>query len=275
METKQPSLIITNSNLRHLTGLTQKQRRSHLERKNWDALQNTKTVAVRPSVIDYLRENTTELLNHRMFYNPGWHTLILLISLLITGGIGMAFFSAFNALFHSTVIAGLLALPAAALLGVASAWFLSRKLFFALRRNLYSGKIQSFVNNLHPTPLGILLDEVDQFNRSVEELETRIQMTKQLKAAGHDTADVSWDRMLEVYRKTRESLVRALKTERVFRENPGMSPDTIDVAFHAFAAEEFDDQAREFTVLLDQAMEIGSRVQERIRSLSGSTNHTE
>ncbi len=222
---------------------------------------------IRPSEIEYLRENRDSLFDHRMFYKPIWHTLIIVLSMGIVMGVGGLVYIMFQAATGSSLMAGITAIIPALAAGIIGSRILAKGFIAKLRRSLYAGKVDAFINSLHATPLGILLDEVDRFNESAEELEKQVKVMAELQEAGHEIDSVPHEKMREIYSKTRDSLIRAMNTERIFRENKMSSMADIDVSFHTFATGEFDDQAHEYHELLERAMEIGPRIQERIREL--------
>ena len=261
------NLIIDSPTLHKTTGLSQKRTRSRIPRKNWYALIEKNNVVVRPSEIEYLRENRDALFDHRMFYKPIWHTLIIFLSMGIVMGVGGLVYLMFQAATGSQWMAGVTAIIPALAAGIIGSRILAKGFIAKLRRSLYAGKVDAFINSLHATPLGILLDEVDRFNESAEDLEKQVKVMAELQDAGHEIDSVSHKKMQDIYSKTRDSLIRAMNTERIFRENKMSSLADIDLNFHSFATGEFDDQAREYHELLQRAMEIGPRIQERIREL--------
>ena len=264
----EESLILQSKHIHELTGFNHKQQQSRVKTQKWGNLENSSPAIVRPSEIQYLKDHQDELINHRMFYKPIWHTLILLISLFCTVLIGGGSYFAVSQLTGSSAISSLVAMGAALVGGVFSFLIFGKGIFPAIRQKLYSDKIKKFTQNLRPTPLGILLDEVDQFNETAEDLEKKLNMVNNLESAGHDMEHVDLSEMLEIYGNTREDLVRALKTERVFRENPGRNLDDFPLSFQSFTTDKYDNRAQEFKTLLKRANEVGQRVQERMKDLA-------
>jgi hypothetical protein len=125
-----------------------------------------------------------------------------------------------------------------------------------------------YVNNLKPTLLGSLLDEVDRYNQTVQELASHIQVIEQLAKAGNPVSIKDKDKIISAFKNMRADLIRALKTEKIFRDNPNFNPEQFSIDFMPFKALEFDEQAKDYERLVNEAIEIGSRVQEEMKHLS-------
>lgn len=120
-----------------------------------------------------------------------------------------------------------------------------------------------------PEALTSLLDDVDKYHAVIK----AIDINDQLETAG--TAGVSLsDRTLviEALQLTREDLVRALKSERILRDNKELiatNPELFTNNLSALRAMQVSSQASEYGRMLNEALQIGLSVQEEMRKLQG------
>lgn len=129
-------------------------------------------------------------------------------------------------------------------------------------------KVDTCIEKLQSTRLGCLLDEVDNYNKAAQELVSYINVIDQLAEAGNPVSIKDRENTINIYKKMRENLIRALKTERIFRENPNVQPEQFSIDFMLFKTLEFDEQAKDCERLVNTALEIGHRVQEEMRNVS-------
>lgn len=130
--------------------------------------------------------------------------------------------------------------------------------------------IYMWLKTKHLVTLANLIDEIKKYNDAVR----AVEIIDRLAAAGNLEVN-STDRQdtVEALGVTRESLICALKTERIFRENK----DFIDRRYELFAniennlaalmAFEIGNQASEYGKLLNEALKIGTSVQKEVRKL--------
>ena len=115
-----------------------------------------------------------------------------------------------------------------------------------------------------------LLDEVEKYHEVLQALD----IIDRLTAAGNLQANlINRQDAIEALKITRESLVSALKTERILRENQ----EFIDRRYELFAniesnlaalmAMDVSDRATEYGRLLNEALEIGMSVHKEVRKL--------
>lgn len=115
-----------------------------------------------------------------------------------------------------------------------------------------------------------LLDEVEKYHEVIKALD----IIDRLTAAGNLQATlINRENAIEALTITRESLVCALKTERILRENQKF----IDRRYELFAniesnlaalmAVDVSDRATEYGRLLNEALEIGMSVHKEVRKL--------
>jgi hypothetical protein len=128
-----------------------------------------------------------------------------------------------------------------------------------------SGWIISYRHNAKAYPLKKqipevilrLFAEVDKCNRAI----TDIDVVDQLQDAGNAIKLESRESAIAALRMTRNDLVRALKTERILRENPQFHPERFDVDITAFEALQMSDRAKEYARTFDTTLQIAIDVQ--------------
>ncbi|NEP46854.1 MAG: hypothetical protein F6K35_49790 [Okeania sp. SIO2H7] len=118
--------------------------------------------------------------------------------------------------------------------------------------------------------LASLVDEIKKYNEAIR----AVEIIERLTAAGNLQVNLTNRQdTVEALTVTRESLICALKTERIFRENQ----DFIDRRYELFAniennltalmAFDIGNQASEYGQLLNEALKIGTSVQKEVRKL--------
>jgi len=125
----------------------------------------------------------------------------------------------------------------------------------------------SWLKETISVPLKNLLQDVKQFNLVVK----AININDQLEDAGNvGLAIQDRDRVLEALWLAREDLIRALKTERILRENQEFIANNsflFDNNISALTALQVNDQASEHGRLLNEALQIAINTQEELRHL--------
>lgn len=128
-----------------------------------------------------------------------------------------------------------------------SGWIISHR---------HSAKTDPFKSKI-PEVILRLFAEVDKCNRAIMD----IDVVDQLQDAGNLIKLESRESAIAALRMTRNDLVRALKTERILRENPQFHPDRFDVDVTAFEALQMGDRAREYARIFDTTLQIAIDVQ--------------
>ncbi len=135
-----------------------------------------------------------------------------------------------------------------------------------------------------PTALCCLLDEVDRYNAVIK----AIHINDQLEAAGTRETSLSdrvseaeplgsallpkadRQKVIEALTLTKEDLVRALRAERVLRENQSFlvgNPELLATNLRTLQTLQVNDRASEYGRLLNEALEIAVGVQEEMTKL--------
>ena len=126
-----------------------------------------------------------------------------------------------------------------------------------------------WLNETVSPPLRNLLEDVKQFNLMVK----AITINDQLEDAGNFSVAINdRDRVLEALWLTREDLTRALKTERILRDNKEFIANNavlFDNNISALTSLQVNDQASEHGRLLNEALQIAISTQEEMRRLQG------
>ncbi|MDF5737599.1 MULTISPECIES: hypothetical protein [unclassified Nostoc] len=118
-----------------------------------------------------------------------------------------------------------------------------------------------------PEGLTILLDEVDKYHDLIH----AIDINDQLAASGNVESSIhDRDQVTAALQLIREDLVRALKTERILRDNKKLLANNQELFVNNLAslqALQLSSQAGEYAQLLNQSLQIAIDVQAEIRKL--------
>jgi hypothetical protein len=112
-----------------------------------------------------------------------------------------------------------------------------------------------------------LVKEVDRYNAVIK----AVDINDQLEEAGNPGVGLSdREKVIQALGVMKADLVRALKTERILRENKkfiAKNPQLFTTNLTALTALQLSDQASEYGRVLDQALQIAVGVQEEMRKL--------
>lgn len=115
-----------------------------------------------------------------------------------------------------------------------------------------------------PTALCYLLDEVEHYNAVIK----AIHINDQLEAVGTTFRSISdRQKVIEALTLTKEDLVRALRAERILRENKSFlvgNPELLATNLRTLQTIQVNDQASEYGRLLNEALQIAASVQEEM-----------
>jgi hypothetical protein len=213
--------------------------------------------------------DSTEVFRPSILHNPKQRSSFLFQEFLLS----LALTPIIVGLLHVFVILPLIgaSLPATivTLVGVPIAIVATR--WFWLQRN-------------SPTALCCLLDEVDRYNAVIK----AIHINDQLEAAGTRETSLSdrvseaeplgsallpkadRQKVIQALTLTKEDLVRALRAERVLRENQSFlvgNPELLATNLRTLQTLQVNDRASEYGRLLNEALEIAVGVQEEMTKL--------
>ncbi|MBD2357613.1 hypothetical protein H6G41_23865 [Tolypothrix sp. FACHB-123] len=118
-----------------------------------------------------------------------------------------------------------------------------------------------------PQGLTILLDEVDKYHSVIN----AIDINDQLATSGNSQSSIDdRDRVISALQLIREDLVRALKTERILRDNKKLLANNQELFVNNLAnlqALQQSNQAGEYAQFLNQSLQIALDVQAEINKL--------
>lgn len=119
-----------------------------------------------------------------------------------------------------------------------------------------------------------LFEDVDRFNSVIQ----AIAINDKIEAAGNPTVSLkNRARVIEALELTRSDLVRALKTERILRENKpfiNRNPELFANNLESLAALQVSDRATEHGRILNEAMQIAVGVRDEMKRLKDTRNST-
>lgn len=118
-----------------------------------------------------------------------------------------------------------------------------------------------------PQALTILLDEVDKYHAVIN----AIDINDQLATSGNAQSSINdRDKVISALQLIREDLVRALKTERILRDNKKLLANNQELFVNNLAnlqALQLSSQAGEYAQFLNQSLQIALDVQAEISKL--------
>lgn len=127
-----------------------------------------------------------------------------------------------------------------------------------IRKIYFSNKHRTLVN---------LFEDVQRFNSIVK----AIDINDQIEAVGNPGVSLrNREQVIQALRLAREDIIRALKTERILRENENfikLNTELFDNNLTALTALQVSNQANEQGQLLNEALQIVVDVQEEMRKL--------
>jgi hypothetical protein len=118
-----------------------------------------------------------------------------------------------------------------------------------------------------PKVVTALLDEVDRYHAVIQS----IHINDQLATSGNKTSHIEdREKVISGLQLIREDLVRALKTERILRDNKELLANNDSISMNNLSnlqALQVSTEASEYAQLLNQSLQIAMDVQAEIRKL--------
>jgi hypothetical protein len=118
-----------------------------------------------------------------------------------------------------------------------------------------------------PKAVTILLDEVDRYHGLIQ----TIDINDQLATSGNPQSSINdREKVIAALQLIREDLVRALKTERILRDNKKLLADNQELFTNNLAnlqALQVNQEANEYSRILNQSLQIAIEVQTEISKL--------
>lgn len=118
-----------------------------------------------------------------------------------------------------------------------------------------------------PKAVTILLDEVDRYHGLIQ----TIDINDQLATSGNPQSSINdREKVIAALQLIREDLVRALKTERILRDNKKLLADNQELFTNNLAnlqALQVNQEASEYSRILNQSLQIAIEVQAEISKL--------
>jgi len=121
-------------------------------------------------------------------------------------------------------------------------------------------KLNDSIKKIVKGTLVNLLIDVKNHNKIVY----KINVLDQLNSVGNKVSLDDRGNILKALTITRENLVRALKTNKILRENPGFETDSFSVDINSLQSLQITEQSSEYASLFNQALQIGISIQEDI-----------
>ena len=133
---------------------------------------------------------------------------------------------------------------------------------------IYAKLRELFKNRRVPKSLIPLLEEVSRYNQ----ISKIVEVQNQLESAGNPGVLVDKEKISEALELTRADLVRALKTERILRENKdiiNIRPELFEtnLASLSLRALDISEKAGESGQLINEVLQVAIGVQEEVKKL--------
>ena len=110
--------------------------------------------------------------------------------------------------------------------------------------------------------LSILVHEVDKYNNTVN----NIKVMDKLREVGNQIKLADREGAIEALKLTRQDLIKALKTERILRENPSFNPESFTDNISAIQALQICDVAIGYGKSFQDTIEIAVEIQRQLRN---------
>lgn len=75
------------------------------------------------------------------------------------------------------------------------------------------------------------------------------------------------EKVIDALQLTREDIVRAIKTERILRENPNFRPEEFSNNISALKAMQISDKANSYGKYFDETMQVAVSIQDELKRL--------
>jgi hypothetical protein len=112
--------------------------------------------------------------------------------------------------------------------------------------------------------LSKLLEEIDKHNQLIKNIDT----LDQLKSVGNPIDFQNREKVIEAIQITQADLIRALKTEKILRDNPNFNPEHFSIDLTSLQALQVSETVSEYSQILDEALQIGVTIQQEMKKLS-------
>lgn len=133
---------------------------------------------------------------------------------------------------------------------------------------LFDDLLKIYLSSKHKNLVKIF-QEVSRFNSVIK----AIDINDQIEAVGNYNVRLNnRDNVIQALKLTREDIIRAIKTERILRENENfikLNSGLFESNLTALTALQINDQASEQGRLLSEALQIVVEVQEEMKKLQG------
>ncbi|NET45131.1 hypothetical protein [Okeania sp. SIO2B3] len=108
-----------------------------------------------------------------------------------------------------------------------------------------------------------LVLEADKFNNTAK----NVVVLDKLKEAGNPVQFSDREKVIGAVKLTRKDIVRAIKTERILRENPNFRPEKFSDNISALKAMQISDKANSYGKYFDETMQVAVSIQDELKRL--------
>ncbi len=129
---------------------------------------------------------------------------------------------------------------------------------------LLSLQFQIGKNSENPSfsTLRSLIDDINSYNQAARTLNDQIKINN----LNRQTDKIREERQIKVLQKAKAELIKALKTERIIRENPEFDPDAVASNLVPVGAISLNKTASSYSQDLAEAIAIGIKVEKAVKN---------
>ena len=129
----------------------------------------------------------------------------------------------------------------------------------------YRRKIKALLLDPQLKSLRDLLDEINKYNEVAKDIITQVYAVGELNKAGSKVTLTN--NIVTALNSLKKDLIRAIKIERIFRQNPHLNPERLAIDFTPIRALQMNARAQNYSKEVNDLLSIASQVQNEINSL--------
>ena len=129
----------------------------------------------------------------------------------------------------------------------------------------YRRKIKALLLDPQLKSLRDLLDEINKYNEVAKDIITQVYAVGELNKAGSKVTVNN--NIVTALKSLKKDLIRAIKIERIFRQNPQLNPERLAIDFTPIRALQMNARAQNYSKEVNDLLSIASQVQNEINTL--------
>ncbi len=129
----------------------------------------------------------------------------------------------------------------------------------------YRRKIKALLLDPQLKSLRDLLDEINKYNEVAKDIITQVYAVGELNKAGSKVRVTN--NIVAALKSLKNDLIKAIKIERIFRQNPRLNPERLAIDFTPIRALQMNARAQNYSKEVNDLLSIASQVQNEINTL--------